>query len=42
MSKPYEWRTDICESIDSEYPCPINDCSIHCSDRPIRWIHSNC
>ena len=42
MSKPYEWRTDICESIESEYPCPINDCSKHFSDKPIRWTHSNC
>ena len=42
MSKPWEYSTNICESILCEYPCPIEDSSIHSSDKPIRWIHSNC
>ena len=39
MSKPWEFSTNICESILNEYPCPIEGCSNH---NIIRWTHSNC
>ena len=42
MSKPWERSTNICESILSEYPCPIEGCTKHSSDKPIRWTHTNC
>ena len=42
MSKPWEMSTSYCQSIESEYQCPINDCSIHINDKPIKWTHKNC
>ena len=41
MSKPWELSTTNCESVESEYPCPIDDCTKH-GDRPIKWTHTNC
>ena len=41
-NKPWDWNSSICESIESEYPCPINNCSKHYNDKPIKWTHSNC
>jgi len=42
MRKPWELPTDNCESIESEYPCPIAECKKHNSSTPIKWTHSNC
>jgi hypothetical protein len=42
MSKPWDWSCNICESIESKYPCPINNCSKHYNDQPINWTHTNC
>jgi hypothetical protein len=42
MSRPWNWDCGICESVESIYPCPINNCSKHFSDEPISWVHSNC
>ena len=41
MSKPYEWSTDICESIESEYPCPVYNCKKHGNEK-VKWTHINC
>lgn len=43
MTKPYDKSCSDCESVESEYPCPISNCSIHHDrDTPIRWTHRNC
>lgn len=43
MSKPYEKDCIDCESVPSEYPCPISNCSVHHNrDNPIKWEHKNC
>ena len=42
MNNPWEMSTSHCQSIESVYRCPINDCSIHINDKPIKWTHKNC
>ena len=42
MSKPWEMSTSNCQSIGSEYPCPIDGCSTHNLHKPIKWTHTNC
>ena len=42
MSKPWELSTSSCQSVESEYPCPIDGCSTHNSNKPIKWTHTNC
>lgn len=42
MNKPWEWATELCESIESDYPCPIVNCSNHSEKKNIKWTHSNC
>ena len=41
MSKPWEWNTSICESVESYYPCPISDCTQHASLTPFKWTHQD-
>ena len=42
MSKPWELSTSSCQSVESEYPCPIDGCSTHNLSEPIKWTHTNC
>ena len=42
MSKPWEWTTSNCESVESYYPCPIDDCIKHSQSNRIKWTHINC
>ena len=42
MSMPWELSTSKCQSIESEYPCPIDGCSTHNLSEPIKWTHTNC
>ena len=43
MDRPWNMNCDVCESIESEYPCPLSNCSSHSDkEKPIRWTHSNC
>lgn len=42
MSRPWEMRTELCQSIESTYPCPLSSCSKHNRTTEIRWTHSNC
>ena len=42
MSKPWELSTSSCQSVESKYPCPIDGCSTHNSNKPIKWTHTNC
>ena len=42
MSKPWELSTSSCQSLESKYPCPIDGCSTHNSNKPIKWTHTNC
>ena len=42
MSKPWELSTSSCQSVESEYPCPIDGCSTHNLHKPIKWTHTNC
>ena len=42
MSKPWELSTSKCQSIENEYPCPIDGCSTHSLSEPIKWTHTNC
>lgn len=40
--KPWNKSTENCESIPSDYACPIKDCSSHPNEKIIHWIHKNC
>ena len=41
--KPWNMSCNDCESVDSCYPCPMENCSSHLDkQRIIRWTHSNC
>ena len=42
MSKPWELSTSSCQSVESKYPCPIDGCSTHNSNKPLKWTHTNC
>ena len=43
MIKPYYKSCSNCESVESEYPCPITNCSVHRDlKNTIRWEHTNC
>ena len=42
MNHPWEMRTEVCESVESTYPCPFKNCLKHNKTSPIRWTHSNC
>ena len=40
--KPWILSCDECESMPSDYPCPISNCSKHKNGNDIHWIHKNC
>lgn len=42
MSTPWEKPTDNCESMPSDYACPIDGCPSHPNEKKIHWTHSNC
>ena len=41
-NNPWNLSCDVCESVESEYPCPCNNCSIHSGREAIKWIHPKC
>ena len=38
---PWNYSCNDCDSCESKYACPINNCS-ECGNRQYRWTHSNC
>ena len=40
--KPWEKSCGECESMSSDYPCPITNCSKHKNDEDIHWVHKGC
>ena len=40
-SQPWNYECSDCDSIESFYPCPIDNCDKH-GDEIIRWTHTNC
>ena len=39
---PWNYDCEQCDSVKSEYPCPVYNCSSHSSNEKINWTHSNC
>ena len=43
MIKPYDKSCSNCESVESEFPCLMTNCSVHHDrDNAIKWRHANC
>lgn len=40
--EPWKLSCSECQSIPSDYPCPIKDCSRHKEGKDIHWTHSDC
>ena len=40
--EPWNLSCDECDSVKSEYPCPVYSCTLHSSGQKINWTHSNC
>ena len=39
---PWNLSCDDCDSVKSEYPCPVYSCSQHNATQKIIWTHKNC
>ena len=39
---PWNKSCDVCESVESVYPCPCENCSNHSDFKSIKWNHLNC
>ena len=42
MSEPWNKTCDQCQSVPSDYDCPISNCSTHKKKKTIHWVHRNC
>jgi len=40
--RPWEKECDECQSMSSDYPCPVNNCTKHSDGKTIHWIHDGC
>lgn len=40
-TEPWNYECCNCDSVESFYACPINNCNKH-GNEPIRWTHTNC
>ena len=39
---PWNYECYECESVESNYPCPVYSCSKHSPGQKIYWSHGNC